>query len=359
LGKILLPGQVKTLTRLLPDLKVMMELTAAEDPLLRRVQARSKVNILYCYGDASVSGFGWCIDYGDGVRYEMGEWCERIQEEKCNCRDLRTLVNAMVRTAQEGRLEGCEVFLYTDNQTAEGAYCQGTVKSRALFELIAVLYKLQMEFDFILHVIWIAGTRMIQQGTDGVLRGEENGLATCGLSLGRMGPLPLSAKERSPGLEEWILGWCNTGINLEVLEPIDWFTTAHNPGDFGWFPAPAAADAAIVQFCEALHKRPHCYHVFSIPFLMTNRWRKTLLKAVDVYFFLKPVCEIWDNSQHEPLGIFISLPLSRHEPWPRRHTQPVVDLARSLLEVPDADSVQKGNLLCEFLYWTRQLEIMP
>jgi hypothetical protein len=134
LGKILLPGQVKTLTRLLPDLKVMMELTAAEDPLLRRVQARSKVNILYCYGDASVSGFGWCIDYGDGVRYEMGEWCERIQEEKCNCRDLRTLVNAMVRTAQEGRLEGCEVFLYKDNQTAEGAYCKATSNSRALFE---------------------------------------------------------------------------------------------------------------------------------------------------------------------------------------------------------------------------------
>jgi hypothetical protein len=58
-------------------------------------------------------------------------------------------------------------------------------------------------------------------------------------------------------------------------------------GGVGWSPAPAAADAAIGQFCEALHKRPHCYHVFAIPFLMTNRWSKTLLKAVDVYFVLK------------------------------------------------------------------------
>jgi hypothetical protein len=49
-------------------------------------------------------------------------------------------------------------FLYTDNQTAEGAYGKGSAKSRALFELIVMLYKLQMEFDFILHVIWIAGT---------------------------------------------------------------------------------------------------------------------------------------------------------------------------------------------------------
>jgi hypothetical protein len=194
-----------------------------------------------------------------------------------------------------------------------------------------------MEFDFILHVVWIAGTRMIQQGTDGLSRGEENGLATCGFYLGGRVPLHLIARERIPSLEEWILGWWNTGRNMEVLEPRDWFTTAHSPGDFGWLPASAAADAAIDQFCEALHKRPHCYHAFAIPFLMMNRWRKTLLKAVDVYFVLKPVCEIWDNSQHEPLGIFISLPLSRHEPWRLRHTQPVVDLARSLLEVPDAD----------------------
>jgi hypothetical protein len=144
------------------------------------------------------------------------------------------------------------------------------------------------------------------------------------------------------------MGWWNTGRNLEVLEPRDWVTTAQNPGDFGWFPAPAAVDAAIDQFCEALHKIPHCYHVFAIPFLMTNRWRKTLLKAVDVYFVLKPVCEIWDNSQHEPLGIFISLPLRRHEPWRLRHTQPVVDLARSLREVPDADFLHKGHLLFGF-----------
>jgi hypothetical protein len=74
------PGQVKAVPRLLPDLKVMMELTAAEDPPLRRVRDRSKVNVLYCYGDVSGSGFGWCIDFGDGVRYELGEYCEFIQE---------------------------------------------------------------------------------------------------------------------------------------------------------------------------------------------------------------------------------------------------------------------------------------
>jgi hypothetical protein len=117
-------------------------------------------------------------------------------------------------------------------------------------------------------------------------------------------------------------------------------------------------DAAIDILCEALHSRPHCSYVFTVPLLMTNIWSKTLLKAVDVYFLLKPVCAIWDHSQHDPLGIFISLPLSRHESWRLRNTQPVVDLARALREVPDDDLVQKGHILHEFLYLTRQLETM-
>jgi hypothetical protein len=180
------------------DLEVPRVLTSTEDPPLRRVRAQSKVNILYCYGDASGSGFGWCIDFGDGVRYELGEWCETIQEETSNYRELSNLVNTMARADQEGRLDGCEVFLYMDTHTAEGAYNKGTAKSRVLFEFIVILYQLQMVFDFILHVICISGMRMIQQGTGGLLRGEENGLATGGLSLGGMVPLHLSPTERIP-----------------------------------------------------------------------------------------------------------------------------------------------------------------
>jgi hypothetical protein len=66
-------------------------------------------------------------------------------------------VNTMPRASHEGGLDECEVFLCTDNQTAEGYCFRGTAKSRALFELIVTLYKLQMQFDFILHVVWIAG----------------------------------------------------------------------------------------------------------------------------------------------------------------------------------------------------------
>jgi hypothetical protein len=131
-------------------------------------------------------------------------------------------------------------------------------------------------------------------------------------------------------------------MKLLMTEPWDWFTTAHTPGDFGWSPAPAAADAVIGQFCEAF--------LMSSPCLCSlKRWRKTLLKAVDVYFVLKPACAIWYHSQHEPIGTFISFSLSRHEPLRLRHTHPVVDLARTLREVLEDDFVPKGHLLSEFL----------
>jgi hypothetical protein len=113
---------------------------------------------------------------------------------------LRNLVNTIVRAAQEGRLDGCEVFIYTYNQTVEGAYSKGTANSRALFELIVMLYQLQMEFEFILNIIWITGTIMIQQGNDGLSRVEENGLATGGLSMGGMVILHLNFANGSPSL---------------------------------------------------------------------------------------------------------------------------------------------------------------
>jgi hypothetical protein len=75
---------VKDVPRLVADIEVMRILTAAEDPPLRRVRAQSNVNIIYCYGDDSGSGFGWCIDFGGRVRYLFGEWCETIQEATSN-----------------------------------------------------------------------------------------------------------------------------------------------------------------------------------------------------------------------------------------------------------------------------------
>jgi hypothetical protein len=50
------------------DLNILIQIMEAEAPPLRRVRASRKANILYGFGEAPGSGFGWCIDFGEGVR---------------------------------------------------------------------------------------------------------------------------------------------------------------------------------------------------------------------------------------------------------------------------------------------------
>jgi hypothetical protein len=55
--------------------------------------------VVYRFGDTSKGGFGWSIDFGNGVQFEFGEWCEYIQGEFSNYREFRNLVN--VRTIRQ------------------------------------------------------------------------------------------------------------------------------------------------------------------------------------------------------------------------------------------------------------------
>jgi hypothetical protein len=199
---------------------------------------------------------------------------------------------------------------------------------------------------------------MIHQGTEDLSRGGGMGPATQGLSLSWVVNLHFSALEQNPEVLDWIRSW--TGVlNLEVLSPEGWYTNGHKQGNFLWNPPPASADAAVEQLYEDVHKRPQCTHVFIAAFMMTNRWRKQMLKATDLKFFLKPECHIWDSSYHEPLGLFINLPLFRHEPWSMRYTDPVVELESSLRSIPCNDILQKGNILSRFLEQVRKLDAMP
>jgi hypothetical protein len=78
-------------------------------------------------------------------------------------------------------------------------------------------------------------------------------------------------------------------LKSEVISPEGWYNDGHKQGNF-ICPPPAAADAAVEQLCEAVHKRPQCTHYFMTPFLMTNKWRKQILKATDLKLFLKAEC---------------------------------------------------------------------
>ena len=69
---------------------------------------------------------------------------------------------------KRGLLGGCEVFMFTDNMVTEGAYYKGNSPLQDMYEYTLSLKELDMEGDFLLHVIHCSGTRMIAQGTEGL-----------------------------------------------------------------------------------------------------------------------------------------------------------------------------------------------
>ena len=60
-----------------------------------------------------------------------------------------------------GELKGVELFVFTDNLVFESVLYKGKLKRSFLFELVLRLHQVQMRGELVLHVIHIAGTRMI------------------------------------------------------------------------------------------------------------------------------------------------------------------------------------------------------
>jgi len=131
-----------------------------------------------------------------------------------------------------GDLKGTEVFIFTDNSTAERAYFKGFSTSRILHEL-------------------------------GVMRGEE---------MTSFITLHLNALERSPELRSWIESWLVWNNRpLEFLEPIYWYERGHDfkgsttncdgqwlpeyvDGCYIWAFPPAAAGIALEELRKACQK---------------------------------------------------------------------------------------------------------
>jgi hypothetical protein len=116
--------------------------------------------------------------------------------------------------------------MFTDNSTAESCFHRGTSKSPRLHALVLELRVLEITYGMALHVIHVAGSRMIAQGTDGCSRGSLMEGVMTGQNMLSFVDLGQSAVERHPPLLEWIRGW--TGRKgLEPLALEDWFVKGH------------------------------------------------------------------------------------------------------------------------------------
>jgi hypothetical protein len=90
-----------------------------------------------------------------------------------------------------------------------------------------------MHYSLRLHVVHVAGQRMIAQGTDGLSRGDLDMGVMEGASMFSFLPLHLGALERFPQLLEWLRNW-TLPLSIRSLQPSNWLTISH--GITGYYP---------------------------------------------------------------------------------------------------------------------------
>eukprot|EP00956_Cyclotella_meneghiniana_P022038 scaffold40988_cov46-Cyclotella_meneghiniana.AAC.2 len=160
------------------------------------------------------------------VRYQVGVWGADVDSDSSNFRELANLVEDTEAEARQGALDGCEMFLFTDNSTAESAFYKGSSSSKKLHDLVLRLHKLTVDHSLILHLIHVSGTRMIAQGTDGCSRGVLMEGVMAGKDMLSFIDLHKTAVERSPDLLPWIRSWCGD-TSITPLTPEEWFVEGH------------------------------------------------------------------------------------------------------------------------------------
>jgi len=363
------PKRVVLVPRFEADGEALSKFFGPDRPPIRRVRGDSVIECYYGFGDASGTGFGstYAQSKGTGqrVHFRFGQWCTEVSEESSNYRELRNLVDSLDALVQDRNLRGAEIFLFTDNSTAEGAFWKGNSSSRKLFELVLRLKKLEWDFGLMVHVIHVSGKRMIAQGTDGLSRADFTEGVMAGHPMGNYVPLHLGVGDRAPELLDWVLGWLGDLPTVlgdpSVLTPEDWFGRGHAVGAHVWAPPPAAADVVAEQLGRARHKRSGGLHVVVAPRLMTGQWRRALAKQTDFYFRIPVGTCLWPANMFEPVLIFVALPFLSHRPWISGHKPIVEELVRCLLEegVWEAGPGHVGSLLRKFLLRTSPLWCLP
>jgi hypothetical protein len=96
--------------------------------------------------DASAAGFSSSFTLEDGsIFYWHGIWGRDADSVTSNSRKLHTLVESIEEGVLLGDLLQSELFVITDNTTAEGAYYCGNSDNRHLFQLILHLHNLKIQ----------------------------------------------------------------------------------------------------------------------------------------------------------------------------------------------------------------------
>ena len=300
---------------------------------------------------------------------------ERQRKPNSNYQELCNLVDTVEEEAREGHLKNGELWLFTDNSTSESCFFQSGSSSKLLHGLVLQLRKAEVKYGFTLHLVHVAGTRMIAQGTDGLSRGILLESVVKGEDMLSFVDLSRTAIEKHHDILGFVQSWVEPVLGEgKVLSVNEWFQEGHgitrgtrdssriwtpqhasNGKAYIWAPPPIIADVALEECAKAIHKRTDAYHVFLIPRLYSPLWMCMFYKLSDIVFKIPPGSRHWPSAMHEPLFVGISLPLLPKNPWSLRGTPLLVELERQLRQVLSSHEEDGGNILRKLLRTPRQV----
>jgi hypothetical protein len=221
-------------------------------------------------------------------------------------------------------------------------------------------------------MIHVAGTRMIAQGTDGLLQGGLTEGVMSGVPMACFVPLHLSALDQHPAVLPWIQDWMMQP-GLSPLTPEEWFYTGHglalgvsdkrgiwalNPSTL-WAPPLSVVDVAINELMLARHKCHHINHIFVAPRLHTYTWRKKVHKVCDLVFEAPTGARsFWPAKVHEPLIIRLTRRFASVSPWQLRQSNSILALGRELQGMWTVEDGAEPPVLCQLSRLLEWLEAL-
>jgi hypothetical protein len=377
--------EVQSVPRFEEDIKVLKLMFRSQTPSRRLIRGFEVANVVYGFGDASGAGFGssWIAGKVEAnqhgrVHYRFGRWGSESEGESSNFRELRNLVDTLALLAKQGELLGVEVFVFTDNSTAEAAFSRGSSSNRKLYEMVKQVKLMEMLSSTRIHIIHVAGKRMIAQGTDGLSRGCLTDGVMLGKEMTSFVPLHLSALDRSQTLLPWLQYGSGDGVEykLDLLSPEDWYDRGHDIaggtpncdgvwtptyryGNFVWAPPPCVADQCLEELRRARHKRQRSTLIFVCPKIMSYAWQRQLFRSADVVLQIPAGHVAWEETQYESLLIGFYFPFLQYEPWQLKNSNTLLGMARRLQRMCKVDTGASGLVLRELWQFTRKLQTLP
>ncbi len=191
---------------------------------------------------------------------------------------------------------------------AESCFFLGRLILEAPAQADPAIMKGRDDSQFILHMLHVAGIRMIEQGMDGL----SQGLVLEGVAVGQdmltFVDLALSATRCHPPILDFIKPWLDPASGAtHILQESQWFAVGHgsiggnrdhhgvwlpmhavNNKSYIWVPPPFIADVALEECLKAAHKHTDTYHVFLIPRLYSPMWLCMFYKLSDFVFHISP-----------------------------------------------------------------------